>query len=355
MKKIIIDGYFLSENNPVGLHRFSSEILKKIDKYYNCSDIEIVVPSIKNIDIELCNIKISETACFLNKFGRLGMEIWKKIAFPFYVISNHGYAVDMAFAQQTIKCNVCGVFDCITLKCPENFIGIKAKVTRFFNSLRIKKSAKKADFVITLSEDAKADIIQYIDIPADKIKIIGCAWQHINDISYDDGIFDKLPNSYKKGNYFFSLGSQYYHKNMKWVLEAAKQNPNELFVVTGKKFGNLMNELNEPNIYYTGYLSDSEIKSLMKYSKAFIQPSFYEGFGIPPMEALALGRQIIISNTSSLPEIYGKSAHYIDPYNYKKINLSEILNSPVEGASSILESYSWKKSAEQFLNILREL
>ena len=138
-------------------------------------------------------------------------------------------------------------------------------------------------------------------------------------------------------------------------MQAAKQNPNYYFVVTGNNYGNSKTSFNLPNVIYTGYLSDERIKSLMKWAKAFIQPSFYEGFGIPPMEALSVGCPIIVANRSSLPEIYGKTAHYIDPYNYQSIDINEVLSSPVDDASDILQKYTWEKSAKQFYGILKEL
>ena len=355
MSKYIIDGYFLVEKRPVGLHRFSNEILKNLDRYYDCSDIEVAVPCIRDVSLKLNNIKITEVQGKLYHYGTLGFRLWKQIAFPLYAKREKAFAIDMAFAQQTIKCDVCGVFDCITIKCPGDFKGIKSKVSRYFNIKRIKKSAKKASIVITLSRDAKNDIIKFINIPESKIRIVSCGWEHVNDISFDDSIFNDLPQTIKKGNYYFSLGSQYLHKNIEWVFQAAQQNPNEYFVVTGTKYSNSNTEFNLPNIIYTGYLSDEKIKSLMKWAKAFIQPSFYEGFGIPPMEALSVGCPIIVSNQSSLPEIYEGSAHYIDPYNYKNITINRILDNPVDDASTVLQKYSWKKAAKQFYDILKEL
>jgi glycosyltransferase involved in cell wall biosynthesis len=76
-----------------------------------------------------------------------------------------------------------------------------------------------------------------------------------------------------------------------------------------------------------------------------------EGFGIPPMEALYNGVPIIIANTSSLPEVYGKSAHYIDPYKYDYC-LDEILQEPVEAPELVLNRYSWEKSAREWKNLI---
>ena len=104
---------------------------------------------------------------------------------------------------------------------------------------------------------------------------------------------------------------------------------------------------------YTGYASDQLAKTLMKFCKAFIFPSYYEGFGIPPLEALSLGAKVIVSNTASLPEIFGNSAYYISPDN-ADIDLNELISKPVADADEVLSKYSWEKSAKQLLDILKE-
>ena len=83
----------------------------------------------------------------------------------------------------------------------------------------------------------------------------------------------------------------------------------------------------------------------MKYCKAFIFPSFFEGFGIPPLEALSVGASIIISNTTCLPEIFGDTAHYIDPYN-TDINLDEVLSVPTASPQKVLEKYTFTRFAK---------
>lgn len=96
------------------------------------------------------------------------------------------------------------------------------------------------------------------------------------------------------------------------------------------------------------------MKALMKNCKAFIHPAKYEGFGITPMEAMSVGAPIIISNAACLPEIYGNSAHYIDP-DVSDVDLNFILSEKVEPSENVLDNYSWRKSAENFANAIREL
>ena len=89
----------------------------------------------------------------------------------------------------------------------------------------------------------------------------------------------------------------------------------------------------------------------MKNCKAFIFPSFFEGFGIPPLEALSVGAKIIVSNSSCLPEIFGNSAYYIDP-NKICTDLDELLSKSVESGEMILQKYRFSIFARQVLESL---
>ena len=115
-----------------------------------------------------------------------------------------------------------------------------------------------------------------------------------------------------------------------------------------------INELKTENMFFTGYISDGQIKSLMSHCKAFIHPAIYEGFGIPPLEAMSCGATLILSTATCLPEIYGKSAHYIDPYCYD-IDLDVIVQEHVEKSQIVLEKYNWSIEAKKLLHIIQSV
>ena len=93
----------------------------------------------------------------------------------------------------------------------------------------------------------------------------------------------------------------------------------------------------------------------MIYCKALIQPSIYEGFGLPPLEALAVGSEIIVSNRSSLPEIYRDTAYYIDPYS-DGVNLDDLLKKQkVKNSDIVLSEYTWKKAAQQIIQVIQKV
>ena len=107
-------------------------------------------------------------------------------------------------------------------------------------------------------------------------------------------------------------------------------------------------------LFRSGYITDGEIKYLMANCKAFIFPSFFEGFGIPPLEALSVGAKIIVSNTSCLPEIFGDSAYYIDPHNYN-INLDDLLSISVKDRQLVLNRFRFRIFAKRIHNHILKL
>ena len=102
-----------------------------------------------------------------------------------------------------------------------------------------------------------------------------------------------------------------------------------------------------------GFISDEDACALIKNCRAFIHPSLYEGFGIPPLEALALGAEVIASNATALPEVLGESVHYIEPLK-GDINFELLLKKLVSSSDDILCKYSWNTSAEELYHIMRE-
>ena len=109
------------------------------------------------------------------------------------------------------------------------------------------------------------------------------------------------------------------------------------------------------DVIFTGYVPEEEVPLLMNGAKAFVFPSLYEGFGMPPLEAMACGTPVIVSNTSSLPEVVGNAGMLVDFQNIKSASMSmKSLNEDLESQEKLKKSgvkraiqYSWKNSGNQ--------
>lgn len=348
MKKIVINGDYLAFETCAGVSRFATELLSELDLLLDSLDVEIVTPEYAKKIPQFQNIKIE-------KYGNQSILKWKNTALPNYVKKHDGLLVDLT---QAFPINVKGitcVHDCIPELIPNAYSGFVGKhIKRPLKLMQRRNVIRGSVEILTVSHSSKKDICRIYKVNPDKVTVVGNAWQHIKRTPYDETIINRY--HLKDREFYFSLGSRVEHKNLKWIVAAAGQNQGSLFVLSGENsYCKGFDESKFPkNIIFTGYVSDGEIRSLMAQCRAFILPSIYEGFGIPPMEALAEDAQIIVSNASCLPEIYRSSAHYIDPYKLDNIDLEQILSQKVDGPEKVLAQYSWEKSAKILLGVLKK-
>ena len=217
--------------------------------------------------------------------------------------------------------------------------------------------------IVTVSEFSKFELVERLGIGQDRITVIGNAWQHMLDIEADMDVFAEHPEI-ARGKYYYTLGSRAPHKNLRWVAEVARRNPDEFFVVAGKVWDDKGGGApTAPNLLYVGYVSDEQSKALMTCCKAFLHPSLYEGFGIPPLEAASCGAPIVVSTAGSLPEVFGRYAAYVSPYDYD-VDLDALIESAY-GAEvargdirpsydELLTRHSWDASARAWAELLAE-
>jgi glycosyltransferase involved in cell wall biosynthesis len=345
MTKFVINSRFLSVEDS-GVKRYAIEIIKELDKIANDMDIELLISKKDENIFNLDNIKIV-------KYGNLSGMLWEQINFFFYLIKKKATAINLCNTAPILKPKGITIIHDI-------FFVRKGYSQNIFQ--RIKKqnriflywlSCKYANSIATVSEFSKKEIIDHYRISEKRISLVPCGWQHFLRIKTDDSAAQKYSHL-KKGEYFFNLTSDRKNKNLKWVLEIAKNNPKCQFAVAGRweNICEIEFEKNRlPNVLKLGYVSDSEMKYLITNSKAFLFPSLYEGFGIPPLEAMSLGVPVIVSNATSMPEVCGDSAHYIDPFDYS-VDLEKLLAEKVQAGKNTLEKYSWEKSANKLKEIL---
>lgn len=218
-------------------------------------------------------------------------------------------------------------------------------------------ATKRAKKIITVSEFSKSEIVKYFKVDPDNITVIPNAWQHYERIGYDESALSTY--GLEKNNYYFSMCSLEPNKNFKWIAEEARKNAGVTFAVAGSINRNVFSEglgfELPPNMKLLGFVSDEEAKTLMRDCSAFLFPTFYEGFGIPPLEAISAGsKQVVVSDTDVMHEIFGDGVVYVDP-NDCNIALSDFPEISEAQVSGLLAKYSWKKSAETLLELLKSM
>ena len=237
----------------------------------------------------------------------------------------------------------------------------------------VKNSLKRADTIIAVSQFTKNEIIECCKINDSKIKVI---LEAIDRASFSTNSLSdySLPIEYKqleKNRFLFSLGHVEPRKNYIRLLEAfklMKANPKFYdlkLVIAGrlnwksKKVKSAFENTND--VIYLNFIPRDFLLWLYKNATLFVFPSYYEGFGFPPLEAACLGCVSAVSNVSSIPEVCGDSAFYFDPFNAKDIckTISSCLDNPeqIEIKRSCLveqlEKFSWRENAKQTLEVYR--
>ncbi len=207
----------------------------------------------------------------------------------------------------------------------------KSKVI-FFQQM-IPLATRRADAVIAVSENTKKDAMKFLDLPENKIHVV---YEGVDTRLYKPLKQDRQSSLIKeryglRKDFILFVGTLEPRKNIDGVIRAFWQVTKETegqynLVVTGTKGWNyqsifaLVQELNlQENVQFTGYVPEEDLPHLFNAATVFVYPSFYEGFGIPPLEAMACGTPVVASNVSSLPEVVGDGGLLVDPYKVDEI------------------------------------
>lgn len=339
--KYYINGRFLTQRI-TGVQRYAREMTLALDqllqeKPSDHSEYTILAP--KNIIDRLPCKRIQFKVC-----GHLSGHLWEQIELPYY--AKDGYLLNFCNCAPLIKKNqAVTIHDAAIAAFPSAY----SWKFRLWYRILYTVLGKRLNTIFTVSNFSRSELNKYFGIPKEKIHVTYNGVEHLKAIQPDDRILAKIPK-----DYVLAVSSQNPTKNFKLVLEAAEQLPDIYFVIAGGSNAKVFNGKDKralPNVQYVGYVSDQELVSLYRHAMVFVYPSLYEGFGIPPLEALLNGCPVIVSNQASLPEICGDRVDYCNLKNTKSL-VSKIIDIALKKKPAIQhlekqiqERYSWKKSS----------
>jgi len=222
----------------------------------------------------------------------------------------------------------------------------------------------KAKYIIADSENTKRDIIKYLRYPSERIKVI--------PLGVDHNKYKKVAyKADKKNHIILHVGGGGSHKNVHGLIKAfyklKRKHTNVKMIQAGepeKVYRDLIRELGLQNdIQFIGFASEKEVIKLYNMADVFVFPSYYEGFGLPPLEAMACGCPVITSNTSSLPEVVGNAGIMLNPNDieglanaiYEVLNNEGLREDMIKKGLDRAKLFSWKRTGEETYKVYEEI
>lgn len=351
--RMIVNARFLTQKIS-GVQRYAIEISRQLKRFR--PEIQFISPG---------NIIHEDMAGELGavRFGRLTGYLWEQLELPIYLVRNEekGLLINLANTGPLYYRNkIITIHDIAFLHNPRWY----SKKFYYYYRWLIPRIAKNARLVVTDSQFSKSEIIDEIGIDGDRITVIPCG------ISPEFMGLAKSTSENRYGKYILSVSSIDPRKNLTGLISAFKRldikeiklviagSKNEIFA--DEKIAELAGS--DKRIILAGFLDDHSLIDLYRNAELFVYPSLYEGFGLPPLEAMACGCPCVVSNAASLQEVCGNAALYCDPLDEKdiakKINMlfvdRKLREELVDRGYRRASLYSWEKAAKAYLEAIEK-
>jgi len=238
-----------------------------------------------------------------------------------------------------------------------------------------KHAIKKARKIITVSEFSKKNLVELLGVSERKIKVIYNGIEEKFTVIKDKSSLEVVKKKFSLNKKFILwVGRIDRNKNILALIQAfskAKLGKEFSLCIVGEKTGKYYSELVSlvknlgltSEVYFLGSVSDQDLVALYNLADLFVFPSISEGFGLPPLEAMACGTPVITSNTSSLPEIVNDAGILVNPYNtdelaeaiYTILSDEHLRRNLIVKGLERIKLFSWKKTAEETLKVYEEV
>ena len=377
-----------------GLGRYTQEVVDRvIEKSKLSSELDlffVVFLSPENFDeFHIDDERVSKVRLPFRWYS-----IKEQLLFPFYIKKHKLDLIHFPHFNIPIFCPtkfVVTIHDLILTRFPTMRATTRNKFIYNLKNIAyrvvLERAIKKSTKIITISEFTKKDILSLFKVEPEKIVLIYEGAADLN-LEKDKKFVEKQlrenlslnispDNFIPPSKFLLYVGSAYPHKNLERLIKAfniLEQEGSDIFLVLVgkndffyerlKKDSLTLDLIKVQRVFFAGYVSDTELSALYSKALAFIFPSLYEGFGLPPLEAMSKSCPVLSSNHSCLTEILGDSALYFNPEDVndivskiKIINQDESLrNDLVQRGLIQVKRYSWDDCAEKtlkvYLNIL---
>lgn len=313
--------------------------------------------------------------------GFVPQTLWDQFIFPHLAVPRaaRGFKADVIhYTNNIVSCFekdipiVVSIYDMTPFVLPDTFEGYHAAYMRYYFRL----AARRAEKIITISENSKKDICDILKVKEDKVSVVTLAADLGRDARYRDDEKSGLLAGLGVGSPFILYaGAIHPRKNIGRLIEAfsalkvSLRIPHKLVIAGARGWmldksvpaGTL--EKLKDEVVLTGTVSDKELCALYGACDVFVYPSLYEGFGLPVLEAMSFGAPVVTSRISSLPEAAGGAAILVDPYDIESIaaGIGDIINKPAfadelrRKGRERAALCTWERTARDVLGVLESV
>ena len=331
-------------------------------KSSSAGSVAAALPSQANV--RLVRLPLSERAL---------VALWHRVRLPLPIELFGGrldvfHSPDFALAPVLKARTLVTVHDLSFRRVPECF---EPALLAYLNRV-VPRSVARADIVLADSESTRRDAIELLHLPPERVQVVyagvDSGFGRVTDLVHLEAIRDKysLPP-----RFVLSVGTLQPRKNYTRLIEAFARLSglgDVHLVISGARgwlYADIFHRVEElglsSRVHFPGYVNEADLPSLYTMAEVFAFPSLYEGFGLPPLEAMACGTPIVVSRASSLPEVVGEAACLIDPLNVEEIAaaLQGLLDSPASrsrlAALGLAQAghFTWSSAARRLLDLYR--
>jgi glycosyltransferase involved in cell wall biosynthesis len=354
--QILVNGRFLGQRI-TGAQRYARELLQSIDRclleppYQNRFSVTILVPA--------NTPPPSMVASDLRAIGRVHGHLWEQTSLALH--AKAGVLLNLCNTAPLLGRNmVVTILDASVYAVPDAYsFGFRTWYRLMFPII-----GKRSHRVITISEFSRGELQSYAGIAPEHSMVVPGSGEHILRIPPDESVLHRLALGSRP--YILAVSSRSRHKNLSGIEAAVRLLTGEQFDIVLAGGGNSRvfsssSSASGEQVRNAGYVTDSELRALYQHASCLVYPSLYEGFGLPPLEAMACGCPVIASRVASLPEVCGDAALYCDPQDPADIagKIRSLLHD--DGLRLDLRrrglersaGFRWSRSAESVLTLLQ--
>ena len=355
MNRVAINGRFVTQDT-TGVQRYAREMVRAVDALLTRDSalglryqFDLLVPSAGTWELEAAHIR-------LRSVGHLKGQAWEQLELPRH--TGQRPLLNLCNTAPLAGRGIVTIHDASVFAVPAAY----SLAFRTWYRILLPYIGKRALTVITVSEFSRAELSRRAAIPVSRIQVIYPGAEHVLQVPADPGIFGRVP--VQSGSYLLAVGSRSPHKNVDAVVRAMShlgENRPPLVTAGGvnTRVFNEAGALDGRNVFSAGYVTDGELRALYENAIGLVYPSRYEGFGLPPLEAMACGCPVLVARAASLPEVCGDAALYCDPDDPADIAHHVELMLEPDGRNDLrrrglerARCFTWERAARSLLGVL---